>query len=83
MEKRKAQRFDAIISDMVRPPDDRAGYTLLRQLRASKDQTPYVIYASSNASEHKAEARNNGALGCTNRASELFEYVISALRIAA
>ncbi len=83
MEKRKAQRFDAIISDMGRPPDNRAGYTLLKRLRDAQDQTPYVIYAGSNAPEHKAEARRNGALGCTNRASELFEYVISALRIAA
>ncbi|NTU50089.1 MAG: response regulator [Desulfobulbaceae bacterium] len=79
----KNQRFDAIISDMGRPPDDRAGYTLLKQLRANGDQTPYVIYAGSNAPEHKAEARKNGALGSTNRAAELFEYVLSALRIAA
>lgn len=83
LQKRKGQRFDAIISDMGRPPDDKAGYTLLQQLRAEGDQTPYVIYAGSNAPEYKAEARKRGAMGCTNRASELFEYVTSALRIAA
>ena len=83
LEKRKSQRFDAIISDMGRPPDNRAGYTLLKRLRDEGDQTPYVIYSGSNAPEHKAEARRAGALGCTNRASELFEYVLSALRIAA
>jgi CheY-like chemotaxis protein len=83
LQKINGQRFDAIISDMGRPPDARAGYTLLDQLRASKDQTPFVIYTGSNAPEHKAEARKRGALGSTNRASELFEYVLSALRIAA
>jgi CheY-like chemotaxis protein len=83
LQKIKRQRFDAIISDMGRPPDPRAGYTLLEALRASGNTTPYVIYASSNAPEHKAEARKRGALGCTNRASELFQYVISALRLVA
>lgn len=73
------QKFDVIISDMGRPPDSRAGYTLLEKLRASGNQTPFVIYAGSNAPEHKAEARSRGALGCTNRASELFEYVLAAL----
>ena len=83
LEKIKRERFDAIISDMGRPPDERAGYTLLDKLRAGKNGTPFVIYAGSNEPEHKAEARRRGALGCTNRASELFEYVLSALRIAA
>ena len=72
-------KFDVIISDMGRPPDPRAGYTLLEKLRASGNQTPFVIYAGSNAPEHKAEARSRGALGCTNRASELFGYVLAAL----
>jgi CheY-like chemotaxis protein len=73
------QKFDVIISDMGRPPDPRAGYTLLEKLRASGNQTPFVIYAGSNAPEHKAEARSRGALGSTNRASELFAYVLAAL----
>ncbi len=73
------RKFDVVISDMGRPPDPRAGYTLLEQLRASGNQTPFVIYAGSNAPEHKAEARSRGALGCTNRASELFGYVLAAL----
>ena len=81
LQKVKSQRFDAIISDMGRPPDPRAGYTLLDALRKSGNATPFVIYAGSNAPEHKAEARKHGALGCTNRASELFQYVVSALRL--
>lgn len=75
----KRQSFDAIISDMGRPPDPQAGYTLLDKLRASGDQTPFVIYAGSRATEHLAEARRRGAQGCTNRPDELFEMVLSAL----
>lgn len=73
------QHFDAIISDMGRPPDPRAGYTLLEKLRSSGNQTPFIIYAGSNAPDHKAEARSRGAIGSTNRATELFEYVLAAL----
>lgn len=75
----KKQKFDVIISDMGRPPDDRAGYTLLEKLRASGNQAPFVIYAGSNSPEHKAEAISRGALGSTNRASELFSYVLAAI----
>jgi CheY-like chemotaxis protein len=73
------QKFDVVISDMGRPPDSRAGYTLLEDIRQSGDTTPFVIYASSRAPEHVAEARRRGAMGCTNRPDALFDYVLSAL----
>ncbi len=73
------RRFDVIISDMGRPPDTRAGYTLLDKLRITGNKTPFIIYASSRAPEHVAESRRHGALGCTNNANELFEMVLSAL----
>ncbi len=79
LKKISKQRFDAIISDMGRPPDPRAGYTLLDQLRSSGDQTPFIIYASSRNPEHVAESRRHGAIGCTNNANELFEIVLSTL----
>jgi CheY-like chemotaxis protein len=79
LEKVKQQSFDAIISDMGRPPDSQAGYTLLDKLRESADRTPLIIYAGSRAPEHRAEARRRGAIGCTNRPDELFEMVLSAL----
>jgi len=79
IEKLKAQSFDAIISDMGRPPDPQAGYTLLDKIRSSGDRTPYIIYASSRSPEHQAEARRRGAVGCTNRPNELFEMVLSVL----
>jgi CheY-like chemotaxis protein len=79
LEKIKRQPFDAIISDMGRPPDPQAGYTLLEKLRESGDRTPFLIYAGSSAPEHRAEARRRGAVACTNRPDELFEMVLSIL----
>ena len=78
-EKLKHNRVDAIISDMGRPPDPQAGYTLLDRLRTAGDQTPFIIYASSRAPEHRAEARRRGAVGTTNRPDELFEMVLGVL----
>lgn len=83
LEKLKQQSFDAIISDMGRPPDRQAGYTLLDKLRASGDRTPLIIYAGSGASKHRAEARRRGASGCTNLADELFELVLSVIGLPA
>jgi CheY-like chemotaxis protein len=80
LEMLKRQSFDAIISDMSRPSDEQAGYTLLDKLRASGDRTPYIIYAGSRNPEHREEARRRGAVGCTNRPDELFEMVLSALK---
>lgn len=79
LDKLKRRTYDAIISDMGRPPDPHAGYTLLDKLRESGYRTPFIIYAGSRAPEHRAEARRHDALGCTNRPDELFEMVLSAL----
>lgn len=72
----REQTFDAIISDMGRPPDPRAGYTLLEAVRDSGDQTPYFIYAGSRDPEHVREAQSRGAQGCTNRGDELLAMVL-------
>jgi DNA-binding NtrC family response regulator len=79
LEKLSRRHFDAIISDMGRPPDPRAGYTLLDQLRSMRDQTPFIIYAGSKLPEHVAESRRRGAIGCSNNASELFAMVLFAI----
>ena len=73
------QDFDVIISDMGRPPDSRAGYTLLDTLRSQEVQTPFIIYTGSRDPRHVAESRRHGAIGCTNNPTELFEMVLSAL----
>ncbi|HEY0309420.1 MAG TPA: response regulator [Acidobacteriaceae bacterium] len=71
--------FDAIISDMGRPSDDRAGYTLLEMLRRVGNRTPFIIYSGERTPEFQAEAWQRGAVGCTNRPDELFEMVLSQL----
>lgn len=75
-------RYDLIISDMGRPSDRKAGYTLLDALRAQGNQTPFVLYTSSRAPEDVAEARRRGAQGQTNSAPELIEIVTEALAAA-
>jgi len=71
--------FAAIISDMGRPPDARAGYTLLDALRSRGDRTPFIIYASSRAPEHIKETAEHGGQGCTNNPEELFKLVTKAI----
>jgi CheY-like chemotaxis protein len=71
--------FNLVISDMGRPPDARAGYTLLDALRQSGDKIPFVIYASSRAPEHVRESREHGAIGCTNSPVELISMVTGVL----
>ena len=79
LEKIAWRSYDLVISDMGRPPDARAGYTLLDKLRKAGNQTPFVIYASSRAPDHVREAREHGAIGSTNRPQELVEMVTTAL----
>ena len=83
LERLRRQKFDLIISDMGRPPDQHAGYTLLDTLRGAGDRTPFGIYAGSRDPEHVKEAREHGALGCTNSAQELILLVTRALGAAA
>jgi CheY-like chemotaxis protein len=75
----KTQQFDAIISDMGRPPDGRAGYTLLEAVRGSGDMTPYFIYASSRDPAHVREALRHGAQGTTNMGDELLQMTLQAV----
>jgi hypothetical protein len=75
---RKA-KFDAIISDMGRPPDRMAGYTLLDALRSSGDLTPFFIYAGSDDPEHLRLAMSKGAQWSTNRAGILISKVLETL----
>ncbi len=81
LEKVRAGRtFEVIISDMGRPDDREAGYTLLRALRKQGDKTPYVIYAGSDSPEYRVKAREEGALSSTNNPTELFELVVDAIK---
>jgi CheY-like chemotaxis protein len=77
LSKMQDTRFDAIISDMARPDDSRAGYTLLDAVK--KSGVPFFIYAGSGAVQHAAEARERGATASTNDFFELISGVISKL----
>ncbi len=77
LQKLQKRSFSLIISDMGRPQDDRAGYTLLEEVRNSGNDTPFLLYTGSNAPKHKAEAINRGAQGSTNDPNELFELVLT------
>jgi CheY-like chemotaxis protein len=69
------KRFAAIISDMGRKEGPREGYALLDALRSRDDQTPFFIYAGSNAAAHKRETEKHGGQGSTNNPQELFDMV--------
>jgi CheY-like chemotaxis protein len=74
--------YDAIISDMSRPPDNLAGYTLLEEMRKLNVTAPFILYCSSRRPEHVAESMRRGAYGQTNSSDELFRmvYVVLSLR---
>jgi CheY-like chemotaxis protein len=72
--------FAAIISDMSRPGDRRAGYTLLEQVRAGGTQTPYFIYTASRSASRIRDALRRGAQGLTNDPDELVAMVVAAVR---
>ena len=80
LEKLQHGNYSVIISDMGRPPDKQAGYTLLEEIRKRGITTPYIIYAGSRSPEHNAETQRRGGLGTTNRPIELFEMVVDAIK---
>ena len=75
--------YDLVISDMRRPPDDAAGYTLLQSLRQRGDLTPFVIYAGPGAKDYSDEAVRRGAVGSTDSPTELIDLVSGVLRSTA
>jgi CheY-like chemotaxis protein len=74
--------YDAIISDMRRPPDDQAGFTLLEQVRKLRVASPFILYCGSRRPEHVAESKRRGAYGQTNDPDELIQLVTEALGVA-
>jgi len=75
----KRSKFACIISDMGRREGPKEGYILLEAIRKQGERIPFIIYAGSNAPEHKQEASERGAQGSTNNPQELFEIVTKAV----
>jgi CheY-like chemotaxis protein len=71
-----AQKFHMIISDMGRPPDNRAGYTLLSELGKKGLNIPFIIYAAGGSeSKNVQEAKSRGALASTSVTKELLSFI--------
>ncbi|MDU9401444.1 response regulator [Pseudomonas sp. zfem004] len=81
MARLRSSVFNVIISDMNRPPDIRAGYTLLKKLKKNEINLPFIIYSSSDAQSLVEESNSLGAFGSTNQPTKLFAYVLSALNL--
>jgi CheY-like chemotaxis protein len=76
----KGKPFDAIVSDMGRPPDARAGYTLLDAVQKMGIHTPFIIYAmGGNRPENKEEARKRGAYVSVAGPQKLFTVIVRLL----
>lgn len=71
--------YDLVISDMNRPPDSQAGYTLLERLRDTGSDTPVVFYTGAAPRSRVQEARRRGAFGFTASPPELVTLVSKAL----
>ena len=73
--------FAAVISDMGRPGDSRAGITLLEWLRQGPyAATPYFIYTSRRVASRKPSVGAEVPSGITADPDELVEMVVSAVR---
>ena len=74
------KRFSAIISNVNRPGEPRAGYALLNTLRNRGDHTPFFFYAGrGDRLEYRQEALDNHAQGSTGDYRRLFRMVMPVL----
>lgn len=75
----RSQKFHLVITDFKRIDDERAGYTLLKEVRTLKDPPPLIIYSSAASPQFEAEAKNLGAFAETNQPQRLFSLAIDAI----
>lgn len=74
------EEFDLVITDLGRPGDHRAGYTLIDEMRKRGYDIPVVIYTARATAADKEEAVNRGAFERTASPGELIELVARAVR---
>ena len=75
----RSQQFNLVITDFKRADDERAGYTLLKEVRSLPHPPPLVIYSAAASPEFEAEAKKMGALAETNQPQRLFSLAIEAI----
>jgi CheY-like chemotaxis protein len=81
--KLKSRKYEVVISDMGRPPDQRAGYTLLSKMKELDAHPAFMLYARGASDPiNQAEAINRGAVGSTSSPQELLELLRSVLESA-
>lgn len=71
--------FAAIISDLGRPGDRRAGLTLLEELGKAGLPAPYFIFTSRTGTRYAAQAEALGARGTTADPDALVQMVLAAI----
>ncbi|WP_434654965.1 SAV_2336 N-terminal domain-related protein [Chromobacterium violaceum] len=71
--------YDVVISNVGRPGDPRAGYTLIDRLRSQQNTVPFVIYSINQLSQRQSEALWHGAIGSTDNMKRLARLVLEAL----
>lgn len=79
----RRRHFDLVVSDMGRGEDKRAGYALLEAMRRAHDDTPFLIFSSSDQPEFRQQALERGAQLSTNSVIELFDTIVELLGVKA
>lgn len=72
-----ADGYDLLITDMGRPGDDEAGYTLLERLRETGHDVPGIVYTHRDMD--RETARSRGAFGVAADPPELFTLALQAV----
>jgi len=76
----QTNNYSLIISDMGRKEGPREGYTLLKHIRDSGNNIPFLIFSSDGSlPQHKIEAEESGAQGSTDIMSEAIDMVLKLL----
>jgi CheY-like chemotaxis protein len=73
------ERFDVVISDMMRPADPRAGVTLLDRLRRRGVTTPYIIYSVPVTPDQEAEVWRRSGMGVASKPDDLLLMVLGSI----
>jgi CheY-like chemotaxis protein len=79
LEKIRGRSYDLVISDMNRPPDAQAGYTLLNEVRTTGRGIPFVLYTKFQSPAQLREAREHGAIGLVDQPQDLVKIVTNVL----
>ena len=74
------QPYALVLTDMGRPGDRQAGYTLLNEMRHRGIQLPVIIFSARGGPDVDREARRRGAYRATNSPSGLVEAVTEVVR---